>query len=773
MGTEDWVRGLPVRFASSLVAFAMAAFVLVASVLLAAPEVRAQSREAAGSAGGGGSGGGEEGAVMMVPRLSFPIDFDGRVDDDAWASVEPLPLVQYWPDPGDPMSVGSDIRVGYDADYFYAAGRFQDEPGGVRANSFGRDQWDGDDAFDIIIDSFNDNETALKFTVLPLGALVDEEVQNDATSTGDQWPVNRDWNGFWEARTHRTEDGWSAEMRIPWSSLGFKADDGRVVMGLIAGRYIARLDERHVFPVTLHPDISNAEIKPSLAQDVEIRGVESGPPLYVSPYVLSGVDRTRDVDLGLPPTSEVPREVGLDVKLGLTNNLTLDLTANTDFAQVESDALQVNLDRFNLFFPEKRQFFQERASTFQFQLGDGSRLFHSRRIGLGDDGSPRRILGGARLVGRAGEWDVGVLSMQVDGSALDGGENDGVVRVRRSVLDGLSSIGGMVTSKVTGAGTDFSMGVDTELHLGGDHFLIVQGAQSRNAREEAFGPDVAFGERSLGRIRLERRRGSGTGFETEVEYSGRAFDPRLGFEERGNHTAFKARAFRSWNPEDSWAVRNRVYLNGRAWVDNETGSVSTALGRVRWEAIMNGGHYWNTAVNFTWERLDETLELPGGTVAPGEYGGLNLFSYLWLNRAMPLSGEGNVWVGQFMDGWRFNVWAAPTWVVSPHLALTGGYRVHRLWFPDRDQRVDADEATFRVSGALNASFSAEAFFQYSMAADRMAANVRLRYRFAEGRDLYLVVDEVRDVASHLDPELVPLGRSDRRLLLKYGHTFRW
>ena len=162
-------------------------------------------------------------------------------------------------------------------------------------------QWDGDDSFDIILDSFNDDETALKFSVLPLGALVDEEVQNDASPSGDQWPVNREWNGFWEARTHRTEDGWSAEIRIPWSSLGFRATDGRVVMGLIAGRYIARLDERHVFPATLHPDIENAEFKPSLAQDVEIRGVESGPPLYVSPYVLSGLDRTRDLDLGPAP----------------------------------------------------------------------------------------------------------------------------------------------------------------------------------------------------------------------------------------------------------------------------------------------------------------------------------------------------------------------------------------------------------------------------------------------------------------------------------------
>ena len=171
--------------------------------------------------------------------------------------------------------------------------------------------------------------------------------------------------------------------------------------------------------------------------------------------------------------------MGLDVKLGLTNNLTLDLTANTDFAQVESDALQVNLTGSTSSSPRSASSFRNGPPPSSSQLGDGSRLFHSRRIGLGEDGSPRRILGGARLVGRAGEWDVGVLSMQVDGSAVDPAENDGVVRIRRSLLDGLSSVGGMMTSKVTGSGTDVSVGVDTELHLGGDHFLIAQGAQSR------------------------------------------------------------------------------------------------------------------------------------------------------------------------------------------------------------------------------------------------------------------------------------------------------
>lgn len=756
MGGGGWVRVVVLSLSWTLVANTTA---------------RAQS---AGSAEGDSSGVGSrdrdgEGRseVMSIPRLASPPDFDGFVDDAAWEGVAPLPVVQYWPTPGGEMAAATEIRVGYDDEYFYASGRFFDIEGGVRANSYGRDRWDGDDAFDLVIDSYNDNETALKFTVMPLGAILDEEVQNDANQVGSQWPLNVDWNGYWEARTQQTEDGWFAEVRIPMSSLGFEGGQESVVMGLIAARYIARLDEKHIFPA-ITPDIENAEFKPSLAQDVELVGVEGSAPLYVTPYLLLGADRTRDFDDPVPPEASVPSEAGLDVKWGLNSNLTLDLTLNTDFAQVESDALQVNLDRFNLFFPEKRQFFQERAGVFQFQLGDEGRLFHSRRIGLGEDGTPRRILGGARLVGRVGEWDVGLLSMQVGGEGRAPGENDAALRLRRSFLNEGSSFGAMVTTRVpTEGGMDTSVGVDSEVQVGGSDFVTAQLAHTRND-----GAAGAFAERSLARVRFERRRATGLAWDNEVSYSGSAYDPRLGFEERGNFTALKTRFLYSWSPERSRVVRHRTIFAARAFRGTDGRGFESALGRLRYQASFRGGHFWNTALNFTWDRVDEVIDLPGGHVDTGTYGGVNLYTNVWLNRAMPLSGEGNVWAGQFMDGWRFHVRMAPTWVASRHLSLTAAYSVHRLWFPSRDQRVDADEATLRLTAAVNARLSADTFVQYSMAAERVAANFRVRYRFSEGRDLYLVLDGARDIVDTLEEDLRVLGRSDRRLLVKYAHTFR-
>ena len=211
-------------------------------------------------------------------------------------------------------------------------------------------------------------------------------------------------------------------------------------MGITLQRKVARKTERLVYPPV--PSIANwAFLKPSLAQKIVLEGIHPQKPLYITPYGLSGLGQTFDLNeagTSYPLENDAKGELGVDLKYGLTNNLTLDLSLNTDFAQVEADDQQVNLTRFSLFFPEKRQFFQERAGVFDFRTGGLSRLFHSRRIGLNDDGEPVRLLGGARLVGRAGRWDVGLLDMQTADSEALPSENFGVLRVRRQVFNAYS-----------------------------------------------------------------------------------------------------------------------------------------------------------------------------------------------------------------------------------------------------------------------------------------------------------------------------------------------
>ena len=334
---------------------------------------------------------------LRLPRLTGPIELDGRLSEPAWDKVPTLPLVMYTPTFRGPLTEKSEIRVAYDDRYIYLGARlFDDEPGKIRANTLYRDRYSGDDLVALVLDTYNDRQTASWFTVNPAGTRIDRAISNDGTSD-----PNDNWNTFWDVATSRDDSSWSAEMRIPFSSLGFQDVNGRVTMGLIAYRLVARKNERQLFPA-IPPNWDFGFAKPSMARRVVLEGVHSRHPVYLSPYGLGGVSWRAQLNQQgtryLRP-HDGTNEGGVDLKYSPTSNLALDLTANTDFAQVEADDQQVNLTRFSLFFPEKRQFFQERSAIFDFGTGGESRLFHSRTIGLAD-GEPLRIYGGARLVGR-------------------------------------------------------------------------------------------------------------------------------------------------------------------------------------------------------------------------------------------------------------------------------------------------------------------------------------------------------------------------------------
>jgi hypothetical protein len=320
----------------------------------------------------------------------------------------------YTPTFRSPLTERTEIMVTYDDRYIYLGARLHDsEPRKVRANTLYRDRYSGDDIVALVLDTYNDRQTASWFTVNPAGNRIDRALSNDGEFTGSD-PMNDNWNALWDVATSQSDSGWSAEMRIPFSSLGFQDVNGQVTMGLIAYRMIARKNERQLFPA-IPPNWDLGFAKPSQSQRVVLEGVHSRRPVYVTPYGLGGVSWRSELDplhtRYIRPSDET-HEGGVDFKYSPTSNLALDLTANTDFAQVEADDQQVNLTRFSLFFPEKRQFFQERSAIFDFSTGGVSRLFHSRTIGLGEDGTPLRIYGGGRLVGRAGGLDVGFLDLQ-------------------------------------------------------------------------------------------------------------------------------------------------------------------------------------------------------------------------------------------------------------------------------------------------------------------------------------------------------------------------
>jgi hypothetical protein len=705
---------------------------------------------------------------MALPRLEGRLVFDGMPDEAAWEAIAPLEVVQHWPEFRGPMSERTEIRLAYDDDFLYASGRFYDDPAGIRANSLRRDRWEGDDVFELVVDSYDDDQTALKFTTTPLGVLLDHEVRNDAQPAPGSPPLNADWNGVWDAATRRTDDGWFAEIRIPLSTLGFSVTADGVVMGVIASRYIARRDEKHIFPA-IPPEWESADVKPSRARDVRLTGISERRPLQIVPYALTGVERFREPGAApiRAPEAAMPTEAGVDIKVGLSSNLTLDLTANTDFAQVEADNLEVNLDRFGLFFPEKRQFFQERSSTFDFDVGEG-RLFHSRTIGLSDGGEPLRILGGARLSGRLGAWDVGALSMQVAGDGGAAGVNDGVVRLRRTLGEG-REFGGIFTSRLGTDGTAaLSMGLDGRWTVGPDH-VTVQVAQTRN---DGVG-DASFTDRSLARLFWQRRGLDGFSYDVDLLASGAAYDPALGFEGRNDFRAAKARLRYSWQPGGNGiASRLNAQLTGRAYVRNEDDRLDSGLVRAQAWAQFRGGHWLNVAFNVFREDVRAAFDLPGATVPAGRYDGTDLFVYFELSQSRRVGTSANLWFGDAFDGRRRSFTLEPWWRLNRHLTVGGMLQHNRLHFAGRGQTVNADQARLRLSAALDTRLSAEAFVQYSAAAERVSTNLRLRYRLAEGRDLFVVFDEGRDLEDRYGLDSAVLGRTDRRLLIKTTWAIR-
>ena len=703
---------------------------------------------------------------MELTRLTAPVVIDGVLDDPAWKRVPPLPLTMYTPVFRGTPTQRSEIRVAYDDEYFYAAGWFYDtEPSRIRVNSLYRDRWNGDDAFAIYIDAFNDNRNAKWFGVTPAGMRFDALVSDDGATT------NGNWDTFWTARTTITNEGWFVEVRIPFSSIGFHPDaDGKATMGLTVTRLVSRLEERVTFP-EIDPKFEFRS--PSKAQDVVLRGVRSHTPIYVTPYALTGMART-----SVPPAPggstfgidrKTSREAGVDVRYPLSGNLTLDLTANTDFAQVEADDQQVNLDRFPLFFPERRRFFQEGSGIFDFVAGGGARLFHSRRIGLASDFSPVPIYGGARLVGRVGDWDLGFLEMQTERQGVSPSENFGVLRLRRPVFNPFSTAGLMVTSYNGGGRTNLGLGADGSFRVTGDHYLTLKYSATMDSGDSS---GVSLGDRSLFDFKWERRVSRGLQFNVNGTHMGRDYRPEIGFLQRTDYTTANVVGnYFIYTDQSRWL--RRYYPGALAFstwrnADHALESAQYAIW-VEWDT-KSGGNGWVEPKIFH-ENVAQEFKIGNATVPVGAYDFADLQVYLSMGAGKKLRTAMDFRSGTYFDGTRTQVILTPTWNVSPHLELGTDYQLSHLEFRTRDEVENVQVARFRIRAALNAQASGNAFVQYNSTTDRLDFNVRLRYAFAEGTDLWLVYNEgldtdpVRELGQVRSPTSLA-----RTVLLKYTRT---
>lgn len=707
----------------------------------------------------------------VLTKINGSIILDGFSDEEAWKSIQQLPVVQHTPNFGNNPSERTEILLAYDNDYLYVAGRLYDsEPSKILATSLQRDSHgSANDWFGIILDSFNDRENAVGFFTTPSGLRWDGTASNDAQ--GDD-PVGTDWNTYWDVAVVKNESGWFVEMQIPFSSLRFQEEGGRVVMGMISWRYIARKSERVIFPA-IPPNWGYYSIwKPSQAQEIVLEGVKSRTPIYISPYVLGGLGQTSEPNstkTAFNMLNNSSREVGLDIKYGLTNNLTLDATLNTDFAQVEADDQQINLTRFSLFFPEKRSFFLERASTFDFSFDDQNRLFYSRRIGI-YDGKPVQIYGGARVVGRVGQWDLGFLDMHTAPVKGRSSENLGVLRLRRQVFNPYSYAGGMVTSRISADGSyNIDYGIDGIFRLFGDEYLTIKLAQTFDSNKEN---QLLSLDPARTQINWERRIFKGLNYSFDYSRAGIAYNPGLGFELRENYTQLRSRLQYGWVPDnESSILRSQIFLDGVLVQNNGDGLTESAEFGPGWIFTTKTAYYGELYAKQFYERATQSFMLSDQVEVPaGKYTFYGLEGWFNTPRRLPLSGHAYLNIGSFYDGQRYSLGTGFIWNVSPNLEMSGSYTFNRIAFPNRDQTLTGEIGRLKVLLMLSTTFSVSSFIQYNSITKVVIPNIRFRYNPREGIDIYLVYNESFNIDRDREIPVLPIT-NNRAVMLKCTYTF--
>ena len=723
-------------------------------------------------------------ATVRAIRLETGLRVDGRLDEPVYREVAPVSgFLQQLPDEGAPATERTDAWVMFDDENFYVSGRCWDSapPSEWAATDRQRDSRTmlNNDLFGFLIDTFYDRRNALLFYANPLGGFVDQQITNEGNP-------NRDWNPVWDVRTDRFDGGWTIEMVVPFKSLRYRPTRDQV-WGIQLRRTIIRKNEWAY--LTLIP-ISAAGFggrggvfRVSAAGTlVGLEAPPAGTPLEIKPYAIGGVA----TDLGARPPKRRDGDgaFGVDLKYGVTENLTADFTYNTDFAQVEVDEQQVNLTRFNLFFPEKREFFLEGRGIFDFARGsfrtarslrresvlgggDTPTLFYSRRIGLsGSRVVP--ILGGGRLTGKVGAFDVGALAIRTDGETGTSADDTAftVLRVKRDLLR-RSSIGAIVTHRtrsLDGAGTNAAYGADASFSFFDDLNLL--GYYARTRTTGRAGRDASY------QARLDYG-GDRYGFELDHVLVERNFAPEVGFLRRDNFRRTSASARFSPRPQSLESVRQFVLEASLDYfLAADTERLETRQTQIAFQTELENSDRFGVRLSDSYELLVEPFSPSGGDVAipVGGYDFRDLRLTYILGPRRPLVGSVEVASGGYFGGRLTSVDLSRGRIdLSSRVSVEPSLSLNWIDLPGGSFRTDLLRG--RVTYTFTPRTFASGLFQYNSTTRALGTNLRLRWEYSPGSELFVVYTEEQE----LDP-LRPsrsLALRNRAFVVKVNRLFRF
>jgi hypothetical protein len=701
-------------------------------------------------------------ATVRAVRIAAPLQLDGRLDEDVYRSTPPIDgFLQQVPEEGAAATEPTEMWVFFDDDNLYIAARCLDsEADRITANELRRDS-NGifqNDNFGIVLDTFHDQRNAYYFQTNAIGALRDAAVTEGVN--------NSNWSTVWDVRTARSETGYTLEIVIPFKSLRYRGA-GPQTWGINVRRVVMRKNEASMLSQV--PASFSGWTQMSVAGTlVGLETPAQALNLELKPYALSSL--TTDRAARVPFSNDGKSNAGIDVKYGLTRGLTADLTVNTDFAQVEEDLQQVNLTRFDLLFPDKREFFLEGQGVFNFggQAGFNARgarvpiLFFSRRIGL-SNGQSVPVIAGGRVTGKAGAFDVGGLVLTTANKASAGAVQTtfSAARVRRNILR-RSSVGFITTGRSPGGSArnaNTAAGVDADLRF----FDNVQANLywARTSSQGLAGEDMSYRTRFL-------YGGDRYGFEADRVVIGPNFNPDVGFVRRGDVAMNFASARFSPRLQRGRAVRQLTWQGEVDYITNAAGDVleDRTLAGVFGVEFNSGDDLQITATG-QYERLPSDFAISQGVVVPaGEY------SYQFVNARYALaqqrmvSGSASASYGAFYDGTRATAAYSGRIGFSPHLALEPRLTFNWVRLPHGDFTARLIATRFVFAPTARLGFST--LTQYNPSAHSLTSSVRMRWEYTPGSDLYVVYSDGRDTTAAGLPTL-----QNRSFAIKMTRLFRF
>ncbi len=688
-----------------------------------------------------------EGRVTIrAVRLTEPLIIDGLLKDPIYSQVPAIgDFVQQEPHEGEPATEKTELWIFFDAtNIYFAVHCLDDQPDRIIANEMRRDSNNifQNDNVQLIIDTFYDRRSGVLFQTNALGALSDQEVS-------DERNFNRDWNTVWDVKGARTDDGWSAEFVIPFKSLRYKAS-GPQTWGFNIQRRIPWKNERSYLSGV--PASYGGRGIYKLSSAATLVGLEVPPQgrnLEIKPYGISAVTTNRQAKPAV--SNDLTGDAGVDLKYGLTKGLTADVTYNTDFAQVEEDEQQVNLTRFSLFFPEKRDFFLEGQGIFGF----GPPIRENQSFG----GAP--ILAGGRVTGRAGRNTVGLLNIETKSSERAGAAatNFSVVRVRRDILR-RSAIGLIGTHRTPGLAAHDSnqvVGVDAAL---------------------AFYENVTLNS-YYARSRTPGRRGDDSSYMAQFAYAadrygmnvehltvGDAFNPEIGFLRRESFRRNYAQGRFSPRPRSSPTVRKVSAEGSIDYITDLSGRLESREAQASTRVEFNGGGFWSTDYTRNYERLKAPFEISKGVVIlPGGYSFHDIRSDYYLG-PQRVSGRFFGSRGTFYGGTRSEVGFNGRVDMTSQFSLEP--RVTLDWIDLPVGRFTTRLAGSRVNFTMTTRMAFSALVQYNSSNAALSSNLRFRWEYQPGSDLFVVYSDGRDTTSPRFPTL-----QNRAFVVKMTRLFRF